>query len=101
MPDRRSGAQTRHDVVGDLEIGEDVLHVVAVLERLEQLEERLGDIALDIDRSLRSPGQARRFRRTEALLERVADAVQIIGRASPDMLASAAFDIVGARLAPR
>src|SRR5260370_422388 len=87
--DRRSGAQTRHDVVGDLEIGEDILHVVAILESLEQLEERLGDIALDTDRGLWSPNQARRFRRTETLLERVTDAVQLIGRAGHDMLGGA------------
>src|SRR5258708_7477172 len=98
---RRSGAQTRHDVVGDLEIGEDVLHVVTVLEGLEQLEERLGDVALDADRGLRPPGQARRFRWPEALFERVAYAVQVVGCTGHDMPGSPALDIVGARIERR
>src|SRR5216684_2862629 len=82
---RRSGAQTRHDVV----------------EGLEQLEERLGDVALDADRGLRPPGQARRFRWTEALFERVAYAIQVVGCTGHDMPASPALDIVGARIERR
>ena len=37
-----SGAQPRHDFRVHLEIGVDILHVVRVLQRLEQLEEARG-----------------------------------------------------------
>src|SRR3569833_3635800 len=37
-----SGVDLLHDLVGDVEVGEDVLHVVAVLQRLQQAEALLG-----------------------------------------------------------
>src|SRR5579884_3340093 len=91
-----SGSHPRHYLVGDLEIGIDVLHIVVVLERLEQFEQ--GGCGLFPDRrgGLRAPYEAGRLRRAEAALEGVAHRVQILGRAGDDILFGVAFEVVGA-----
>ncbi len=98
---RAAGGQAlkpRHDVVGNFEIGKHVLHVVAVLQRLEQLEQRLGGVAVDRRQGLGPPDELRRRGGAEALLERVAHAVQRVGGAGDHVLVGAALDIVGAGL---
>src|SRR5919202_5319143 len=46
-------SRLRHLRDVDVEVGGDLLHVVEVLELVEQLEERLGGLALDAHRGLR------------------------------------------------
>src|ERR1700730_12823234 len=75
----RSGAQPRHHVFGHFEIGVDVLDIVAVLERLEQLEEARRPLLPDFPRGLPAPDVARRAGRAESALERIAHGVQIFG----------------------
>ena len=82
----------------DLEIGVDVLHVVAVFQGFEQLEEAGRGFLVDRRRGLRPPHQPRRLRRAEALLERVAHRVEIVGAGEHDMALVVALDIVGAGL---
>src|SRR6185437_14551725 len=94
----RSGAQTRHDIVGHLEIGEHILHVVAVLQTLQQLEQRLRALPLYGSLRLGLPQQFCRLRRAEAPLRRIAHGVERVGRAGHYMLLGAALDIVGAGL---
>ena len=43
-PDRGGSADRLHDLVGDVEVGPDVLHVVAVLERVDQPEHLAGAV---------------------------------------------------------
>src|SRR5207248_951311 len=57
--------------------------------------ESLGGIALDADRGLRPPHEARRFGRPEAPLQRIADGNEIVGGAGHDMLGGSTHDIVG------
>src|ERR1700736_4272486 len=82
----RSGAQPRHHVFGHFEIGVDVLDIIAVLERLEQLEQARRSFLVDFGSGSRTPDEARRTGRTESVLERVADRIQILRRAGRQVL---------------
>src|SRR5271155_5154060 len=82
----RSGAEPRHHVFGHFEIGVDVLDIVAVLERLEQLEQARRRLFLDFRSRSRTPDEARRTGRAESVLERIAHRVQILRRAGRQML---------------
>src|SRR5690349_7623862 len=64
----RSGAEPRHHVFGHFEIGVDVLDIVAVLERLEQLEQARRGFLTDFRSGPRTPGEARRTGRAESVL---------------------------------
>src|ERR1700691_1461478 len=64
-----SGAQARHDVVGNLIIGEERLHVVAVLQCLEQLEQGLGGLAFDRRHGFGPPGELCRKRGPELFFQ--------------------------------
>src|ERR1700719_4826808 len=55
----RSGAQPRHHVFGHFEIGVDVLDIVAVLERLEELEEARRRLLAAFPGCLPAPHEAR------------------------------------------
>lgn len=52
-----TGLQRRHDLIGDLEIRRDFLHVVVVFERLDQLEQLLGAFQVQFGRGGRFPDQ--------------------------------------------
>ena len=59
---RRAGSAVvgGHDLVGDVEVGVDVLHVVVVVERLEQAQDPLGlGLVGDLDGRRRAPWSAR------------------------------------------
>src|SRR5437016_6249720 len=68
----RSGAEPRHHVFGHFEIGVNVLDIVAVLKRLEQLEQPRGSFLADFRGGARAPDEARRAGRAESVLERIA-----------------------------
>src|SRR5580700_11096538 len=91
----RSGAQPRHHVFGHFEIGVDVLDIVAVLERLEELEEARRRLLADFRGGLRTPDEARRAGRDESALERIANRVQILRRANHQVLLGIALDVSG------
>src|SRR3546814_5279236 len=57
---RRLGRQARHDVVADLEVGRNPLHVVALVQHVQQLQHGLRPLLVDRHGGLRTPGQLRR-----------------------------------------
>ena len=61
-----SGAEPRHHVFGHFEIGVDVLHIIAVFEGFEQLEEARRGLLVDRRGGLRAPDEARRAGRAES-----------------------------------
>ena len=63
----RSSAQPRHDLVRYLKVGKHVLYVVAVLQRFEQLEKRIGGRAVDRGQHLGLPDELGRGRCPEGL----------------------------------
>src|SRR5260370_1485065 len=67
-----SGRELRKRVVRQLEVGVDVLHVVVVIERGDQVEQLLGGLALDRRGGLGPPHQFGRRRLAGRFLERVA-----------------------------
>ena len=69
-------AHLLHQRVGHFEIGVDVLHVVAVVERLDQLQQLLAGFVVDRDGVLRLPQQRRLARLAEFRLQRLGDFVQ-------------------------
>src|SRR5580704_6108566 len=89
----RSGAEPRHHVFGHFEIGVDILDIVAVLERLEQLEQASGRFLADFRGGPRTPDEARRAGRAESVLERIAHRIQILRRAGHRMLLGIALDV--------
>src|SRR4051794_33481525 len=54
-----SGVERLHDLVGDVVVGEDVLDVVEILQRLQQTEDLAGSVAVELDLHA---GQERRLR---------------------------------------
>ena len=46
------GVKFRHDFVGDIEIGRDILHVVVVVESFHEAEDFAGGARIEIDRFL-------------------------------------------------
>src|SRR5438067_10748528 len=94
----RSGAQPLQHILAGLKIRVDVLDIVAVFERLEQLEQPLRRLLVDRRRRLRAPAESRRQRRPELLFERVAHRVEIIRRRDHDMAVRVALDLPGAGL---
>src|SRR5260370_29512010 len=64
-------AEPLHQRVRYLEIGVDVLHVVVLVEGLDQLEEFLALLVVDGDRVLRLPHQRRLARLSEFRLQRL------------------------------
>src|SRR5215831_10845709 len=73
-----SGRELRQSVVRHLEIGVDVLDVVVVFERGDQVEQRLGGLAFDRRGGLGPPGQLGDRGLAERLLQRLADGVEIL-----------------------
>src|SRR6266849_1467668 len=65
-----------HQRVGDLEIGKNVLHVVAVLERLDQAQQFFALLVVEPDRALRLPHQGGLARLAEPRLQRPGDLAQ-------------------------
>ena len=53
LPLRRRPSFSRHLVLGDVEVGVDLVDVVVLLERVEQAQQRVRRRALDLDRALR------------------------------------------------
>src|SRR3984893_2302466 len=97
-PGEGSGTEPRHHVFPHFEIGVDVLDIVAVLERLEQLEK--GSLGLLVDPSgrPRAPDEVRRAGRPKLAFQRIAHGFQIFGRTSHDVLAGLALDVFRAGL---
>src|SRR5271170_1725864 len=93
-----SSAQPRQYVLADLEIGVNILHVVAVLESFEQLEQADGGLLVYHRGGFRPPAKARRTRGAESLFQRVAHAVEILRRRDHDVAVILAFHITGAGL---
>src|SRR5215510_5694730 len=73
-----SGRELRQSVVRHLEIGVDVLDVVVVFERGDQIEQRLGGVAFDRRGGLGPPGQLGDRGLAQRLLQRLADGVEIL-----------------------
>ena len=90
------GAEPFHDFVIDLEVSGDTLHVIAVVEDVEELEQGLGGALVDRHRILRAPVQARRLRRAEPALQGVADGAQVVRRADDLVPGLTRLDILGA-----
>src|SRR5262249_62403927 len=67
-----SGRELRQSVVRHLEIGVDVLDVVVVFERGDQVEQRLGGLAFDRRGGLGPPAELGDRGLAERLLERLA-----------------------------
>src|SRR5713226_4120062 len=67
-----------HQRVGDLEIGKNVLHVVAVLQRLDQAQQLFALLVVEPDRALRLPHQGGLARLAEPRLQRAGDLAQPI-----------------------
>src|SRR5215831_8389426 len=88
-----SGAEPCHHVFGHFEISIDVLDVVAVFERLEQLEQTGSGFLVDRRRGLRAPDEARRAGGAESLFQRIAHRIQILRRAGDDVLIGLALEI--------
>src|SRR2546423_12972518 len=94
----RSGAQSLQHVLAGFEIGVNVLDIVAVFERLEQLEQSLHGLVVDRDRGFWAPAEPGRSRRPELLFERVPHRVEIVGLRDHDMTIGIAFDVAGTGL---
>src|SRR5437763_1454907 len=94
----RSGAQALQHVLAGFEIGVNVLDIVAVFERLKQLEQALRGVVVDRRRGFGTPAEPGRNRRPELLFERVPHRVEIVGRRDHDVTVGVALDIAGARL---
>ena len=62
-PHGRSGVELLHDLVADVEVGEDVLDVVEVLERLDQAEHLACAVPVELDKD----AAAKMFRLVDAL----------------------------------
>src|SRR5689334_7967967 len=60
LPAMGSGAEARHHVFGHFEIGVDILDIIAVLERLEQLEKIRRRFLADFGSSPWTPDEPRR-----------------------------------------
>src|SRR5947207_9293936 len=88
-----SGTESRQYVFGHFEIGVDVLDIIAVLERLEQLEQPRRSFLVDFRSGSRPPDEARRSGRAESVLERITHRVQILRRAGHQMLLGIALDV--------
>ena len=71
---RGSGAQPRHDLVGDFEIRIHVLHVITVFKRVEQLEQALRSVLVNRRRMHKKPN-AREIRACLPWLEKEIEAV--------------------------
>src|SRR5947207_4258863 len=94
----RSGAQPLQHVLAGFEIGVNVLDIVTVFERLEQLEQALRRVVVDRCRGFGTPAEPGRNRRPELLFERVAHRVEIVGLRDHDMTIGIALDIAGTSL---
>src|SRR6202035_2533026 len=88
-----SAAEPRHHVFGHFEIGVDILDIVAVLERPEQLEQPRCRFLAAFRGGPRAPDEARRSGRAESVFERIAHRIQILRRAGHHMLLGIALDI--------
>src|SRR5271165_2939662 len=97
-PRRRSGAKPRQDVLGYLEIGINILDIVAVFERLEQFKQGNGGLLIDWCGGFRPPHETSGCCRAEALFECVAHGVEFVGGAADRMLLGVAVDILRAGL---
>src|SRR5690348_8129327 len=85
-------------LVRDLLVAPDGLDVVVFLERVDELHQRLGVVALDLDLGGRLPRQLGALAFAEHRLERAGDLVEAVD-AGPDAVAVLiAFDIFGAGL---
>src|SRR5271170_5138418 len=93
-----SGAQPRQHFLADFEIGVDILHVVAVLESFEQLEEASCNLPVDRRGAFRPPAEPGRICRTKALFEHIAHGVEILRRREHDMALPVALHVVGTGL---
>src|ERR1700692_2445519 len=71
--DGQSPAHLRHQRVGNLEIGVDVLDVVVLVQEVDQLEQLLAALVVDRHGVLRLPGQRRLARFAEFRLQRLGD----------------------------
>ncbi len=85
---------------GDFVIGVDVLDVVIVLQRLDQLHQRVRRVAFDQGGVERTPLQLCFLRLAELRLERIAHRGEVVDRAGDLVAGSIAFDIVGAGFEP-
>src|SRR5439155_15507455 len=93
FPWAQLGAQARQHVLADLEIGVHVLHVIAVFEGFEQLEQPRRGIFVEHRGGFRAPAEPCRSGGPETLLQRVAHAVEILRRRDHDMPVCIALDI--------
>src|SRR5882757_1258098 len=94
----RLRVQFRHDVVADVEVRVDVLHVVAVLERVDQAEHLAGALGVQRHGHRRQEARLGRLVVVARVLQRLADRDQV-GRLGHDLEAVAeVVDLLGARV---
>src|SRR5918993_1983143 len=94
----RSSPRPRHRRLRDLEVHEDVLHVVVVLERLDEADQFFRRLVVDIDRILGAPDEGGFLRFAEAGLERLRDLGERTLLAIDLVPVLARGDVVGAGL---
>ena len=73
----RSGVELRHDLVGDVVVREHVLHVVAVLEGVDQPEHLAGAVLVELDGHAGDEAGLGRVVVDAGLLQRGADGDQV------------------------
>src|SRR3954469_3547422 len=100
MPSTTTGfaSRTGHLLDVHVEIGRHLLHVVQILELLEQLDQRFGVLAFDPHRRFRNEGYFRFDDRNPVALERVLDYVHTVGIGGYDVLVAFGPEVFGARI---
>src|SRR3984957_4319948 len=91
-------AQSRHQRIRNLEIGEHVLDVVVFVQKVDQFQEPLGGLVIDRHGIMRFPGQRRFSGFAEFCLQRLGDLAEGFLRGVDLVAALAGDDVVGAGL---
>src|SRR5205085_3859197 len=77
---RLTGSRALHHLFGDVEVGPDVLHVVVVVEHLQQAQRRLSLILVELDVVLRDLSELGLGGGDVVLLQRLPHLLEVLGR---------------------
>src|SRR3954471_1742536 len=98
VPRPASGREPFGDRVRDLEIGVDVLHVVALVQPLDQLQDLARLVLVEVDADIRHPLDLGALGAAEGGFQAVADGEEILRRAGDLVALRVGFDVERAGL---